>query len=57
MASRIPYDASQLYSKNIFNFLKILLNKEGGSLEIDWEDEIVKSTALTHQGKIVHLLF
>jgi NAD(P) transhydrogenase subunit alpha len=57
MASRIPYDASQLYSKNIFNFLKILLNKEGSSLEIDWEDEIVKSTALTHQGKIVHPLF
>ncbi|MBX9804313.1 MAG: Re/Si-specific NAD(P)(+) transhydrogenase subunit alpha [Alphaproteobacteria bacterium] len=39
--SRIPNDASQVYARNVFNFLKLLLNKEGKKLAIDWNDEII----------------
>ncbi len=40
--SRIPFDASQVYARNVFHFLKLLLDKEGKTLSINWDDEIVK---------------
>lgn len=48
----MPRDGSLMYGKNIANFFK-LINKEG-SLEINFEDDIVKGTCLTHQGEIVN---
>lgn len=55
-ASRIASDSSPLYARNIFNFLQLLVDKENGGLSIDWDDEIVSGTALTHQGKVIHPL-
>ncbi len=52
--SRIPFDASQVYARNVFNFLKLLLGTGGNTLDIDWKDEIVKGAALTHGGDIIH---
>ncbi len=57
MPSRIATDASQLYAKNILSFLKNLMNKEGTNLDINWQDEIVLATCLTHDGAIVHANF
>lgn len=57
MPSKIATDASQLYAKNLLTFLKNLLNKEGNTLEINWQDEIVTATALTHEGAIIHPTF
>jgi len=54
--SRIPFDASQVYARNVFNFLKLLCQPDGKALAMDWSDEIVKSSALCHEGKIVHPL-
>jgi NAD(P) transhydrogenase subunit alpha len=48
----VPYHASQLYSKNVTTFLQYLIHE--GSLNIDTEDEIVKSTLVTHDGSLVH---
>lgn len=56
VASRIATDSSPLYARNIFNFLNLLIDKESGELSINWDDEIVSGTALTHQGKIIHPL-
>jgi NAD(P) transhydrogenase subunit alpha len=53
MPSRIPYDASQLYAKNLVSFLGLLIDKETG-LKIDTADEIVKATMLTREGAVVH---
>ncbi len=50
--SRIAGDASQLYSRNLFNFIKNLFADDAHT--INWQDEIVTSTALTHGGKIIH---
>ncbi len=54
--SRLASDASALFAKNLLNFLQPMINKETGSLEMNWEDEIVLGTGLTRDGKIVHPL-
>ncbi|HEY6335848.1 MAG TPA: Re/Si-specific NAD(P)(+) transhydrogenase subunit alpha [Alphaproteobacteria bacterium] len=55
--SRIAVDASTLYGRNLFNFLSPFAKKEGGGIEFKWDDELVKGTLLTHEGKIVHPSF
>jgi H+-translocating NAD(P) transhydrogenase subunit alpha len=55
--SRIAVDASALYARNLYNFLAPFAKKEGGGLEIKWDDELVKGTLLTHDGKVVHPSF
>jgi NAD(P) transhydrogenase subunit alpha len=49
----MPTDASRMYGKNMINFLKLIITKEG-SLNLNWEDDIVKGTAVTHNNEIVH---
>lgn len=49
----MPTDASRMFGKNMINFLKLIITKEGG-LNLNWEDDIVKGTAVTHNGEIVH---
>lgn len=53
LAATMPADASKLYSKNVFNFLKLIIDKEG-KLHLNWEDDLVKGTAIAHDGKIVN---
>jgi H+-translocating NAD(P) transhydrogenase subunit alpha len=53
MPSRIPVDASQLYARNLFNFLTLLVGKDG-NLNIDTADEIIQATLLTEHGGVVH---
>ena len=55
--SRIAVDASTLYAKNVLNFLTLMVDPETKSLAIDWDDEIVKGTALTRDGQIIHPQF
>ena len=52
-ASRLPRNASQMYSKNIFELLTHLLD-EDNSLPVDLEDEITRECCVTHQGEVVH---
>jgi len=54
LAGRLSADASSLYARNLFNFLSPLIDKTTKALKIDWNDEIVKGTCLTHDGEIVH---
>ncbi len=48
-----PADASKLYSKNIQNFMKLILDKEG-ALNLNFEDDLVKGCCITHDRKIVN---
>jgi NAD(P) transhydrogenase subunit alpha len=57
MPSRTAVDSSALYARNLVNFLTPLVDKETKALKIDWDDEIVKGTALTRDGKVVHPAF
>jgi NAD(P) transhydrogenase subunit alpha len=49
----MPTDASRMFGKNIYNFLKLIIDPEG-KLHLNWSDDIVKGTAVTHEGEIVH---
>jgi NAD(P) transhydrogenase subunit alpha len=53
LAASMPSDASKLYSKNVLNFLKLILTKEG-NINLNWEDDLVKGTCIAHDGKIVN---
>jgi len=52
LAAALAYHASEMYAKNLFNFLKPALVK--GELSIDWNDEVFAQSCLTRGGTIVH---
>jgi len=54
MPGRLAATASNLYAKNLYAFLEILIDKKTKALAVNWDDEIVKATALTRDGAIVH---
>ena len=54
VAGRIAASASSLYAKNLYAFLEILVDKASKSLAVKWDDEIVKATALTRDGAVIH---
>ncbi len=51
---RLAASASSLYAKNLCAFLEILIDKKTGTLAVNWDDDIVKATALTRNGAVVH---
>ena len=53
LPATIPVHASQLYSRNIYNFL-VLLTPDKKELKIDFNDEILKGSVITHNGDILH---
>jgi NAD(P) transhydrogenase subunit alpha len=52
LATTIPHHASQLYAKNVANFVVNMAKK--GELQLDADDEIVRDSMLTRGGEIVH---
>lgn len=50
ITSCLAENASELYAKNVFNLLKLIIRD--GSLALDWSDEVVAQTALTHAGEV-----
>ena len=54
MAGRLAASASALYARNLITFLETLIDKKEKKLAINWDDELVKGTALTHDGAVVH---
>jgi len=57
MAGRVAASASLLYARNLFAFLETLIDKETKALAIKPDDELVKATLLTHEGRVVHANF
>jgi len=53
LASALGRHASDMYARNLFNFIKPAISEEG-ELNIDWEDEVFASSALTRDGEIKH---
>jgi H+-translocating NAD(P) transhydrogenase subunit alpha len=52
LPASLPYHASEMYSRNLFNLLKPALAQ--GDLAIDWNDEVFAGAVLTHDGQIKH---
>jgi NAD(P) transhydrogenase subunit alpha len=57
LPARIPVDSSALYARNLFAFLSPFIDKDSKALRVNWEDEIIKATALTRDGMVVHPSF
>jgi H+-translocating NAD(P) transhydrogenase subunit alpha len=53
-AGELPRNASQMYSRNIHEVLKHLVDAESKTLKVDFEDEITRECCVTHDGKVVH---
>lgn len=53
LASDMPADASKVYGKNVFNFLQLILTKEG-QINLNFEDDIVKGCCMAHNGAVVN---
>ena len=52
LPSDLAPDASKMFSRNLLNFSKLIINSDG-NLIVDFEDEIIAGATLTHAGKIV----
>ncbi len=53
LPAALAYNASEMYARNLLNFLKPALSKTG-ELSIDWTDEVFAQSCLTRDGKIIH---
>ena len=47
----VAADASALYARNVFDFLKLIINKEG-TLHVDMEDDIVAACLMAQGGEV-----
>lgn len=52
LAATMPVHASQMYARNVSTFLTLLI--DDGNVKLDFEDEIIQGSCVTHEGKIVH---
>jgi H+-translocating NAD(P) transhydrogenase subunit alpha len=55
LQSTAPADASKMYGKNVLNFLQLIIDKEG-KLNLNWNDDLVKGSCITHGGEVVRPL-
>ena len=53
LPAQLAFHASEMYSRNLYNFLKPALGKDA-ALAIDWQDEVFAQSCLTHAGAIKH---
>ncbi|HCK22943.1 MAG TPA: NAD(P)(+) transhydrogenase (Re/Si-specific) subunit alpha [Bacteroidetes bacterium] len=51
LASTMPYDASKMFGKNMINFLKIMIDKEG-NIQLNWDDDLITGTCIAHEGAV-----
>ncbi len=49
--AQMPVDASRMFGKNVLNFMKLIIGEEG-ELRLNFEDDIVKGTCITHAKEI-----
>jgi NAD(P) transhydrogenase subunit alpha len=54
VAGRVAASASSLYARNLFSFIETLVDKANKKLAVNWDDELVKATALTRDGAVIH---
>ena len=52
-AADMPSDASKMFGKNVINFLKLMISSKG-EFKLNWEDDLVKGTCVTHNKEVVN---
>jgi NAD(P) transhydrogenase subunit alpha len=51
---RVAASASALYAKNLLTFIETLIDKKEKKIAVNWDDELIKGTALTRDGAVIH---
>lgn len=54
LAATMPFHASMMFSKNLVTFIMEMVNKEDGSLNLDWENETIDGTCVTFENEVRH---
>jgi NAD(P) transhydrogenase subunit alpha len=54
LPGRLAVDSSSLYSRNLFNFVSLFVDKKTGAIALNWDDEIIKGAGLTRDSAVVH---
>src|SRR5215469_890205 len=54
LAGRVAASASSLYARNLLSFIETMVDKQSKALAVNWDDELVKATALTKDGAVIH---
>ena len=54
LAATMPFHASMMFSKNLVTFVMELVNKEDGSLNLNWENETIDGTCVTFDNEVRH---
>jgi NAD(P) transhydrogenase subunit alpha len=57
LAGKVAASASSLYARNLFSFIETLVDKKAKAVAVNWDDELVKATALTKDGAVIHPSF
>lgn len=52
--SSMPFDASQLYSRNVMALFDLIIDKKEGTLNLDFEDEVIDAICVAHEGEARH---
>ena len=52
LPSRLPTQSSQLYATNLVNLMKLLCKDQDGTINIDFEDEVVRGATVVKEGEI-----
>ena len=54
MPGRLAASSSALYAKNLLTFLETMIDKKEKKLAVNWDDDLIKGTALTRDGAVIH---
>jgi H+-translocating NAD(P) transhydrogenase subunit alpha len=54
MPARLAPATSALYARNLLNFLELLIDRDTNALAINEDDELIRGTLITKDGKVVH---
>jgi NAD(P) transhydrogenase subunit alpha len=54
LAATMPYHASMMFSKNLVTFVMEMVNKEDGTLNLDFENETIDGTCVTFNNEVRH---
>jgi len=52
LVSRLPNQSSQLYANNLVNLTKILCKNKDGTLDIDFDDVVIRNMTVVKEGEI-----
>jgi len=54
LAATMPFHASMMFSKNLVTFVMEMVNKEDGTLNLDWENETIDGSCVTFENEVRH---